>query len=136
MGITRERISFTFDPRDMLLSLQIVLSFVRDAVACTILVRISGFETSYLCPFILISLWMPLALFVISSIFSALSSISLRFCRDFQLGLLIPVPFQLKHLCRWQTADCDISVANANLSIMFFQSIRHKPFEKNVEDDG
>ena len=28
------------------------------------------------------------------------------------------------------------SATNANLSIIFFQSIRHNPFEKNVEEDG
>ena len=44
MEITRERISFTFDPRDMLLSLQMGFSFVRAAVACAILERISALE--------------------------------------------------------------------------------------------
>ena len=88
--MTREHISFTFDPRDMLLSLQMGFSFVRAAVACAILERTSGLEPSsettaprYLklvtvpnfCPFIFISLWMPLALFVISLVFSALISI-------------------------------------------------------------
>ena len=90
MEMTRERISFTFDPRDMLLSLQMGFSFVRAAVACAILERTSGLEPSsettaprYLklvtvpntCPFTFISLWMPLALFVISLVFSALISI-------------------------------------------------------------
>ena len=90
MEMTRERISFTFDPRDMLLSLQMGFSFVRAAVACAILERTSGLEPSsettaprYLklvtvpnfCPFTFISLWMPLALFVISFVFSALISI-------------------------------------------------------------
>ena len=90
MELTRERISFTFDPRDMLLSLQMGFSFVRAAVACAILERTSGLEPSsettaprYLklvtvpnfCPFTFISLWMPLALFVISLVFSALISI-------------------------------------------------------------
>ena len=88
--MTRERISFTFDPRDMLLSLQMGFSFVRAAVACAILERTSGLEPSsettaprYLklvtvpnfCPFTFISVWMPLALFVISLVFSALISI-------------------------------------------------------------
>ena len=88
--MTRERISFTFDPRDMLLSLQMGFSFVRAAVACAILERTSGLDPSsettaprYLklvtvpntCPFTFISLWMPLALFVISLVFSALISI-------------------------------------------------------------
>ena len=90
MEMTRERISFTFDPRDMLLSLQMGFSFVRAAVACAILERTSGLEPlsettapRYLklvtvpnfCPYTVISLWMPLALFVISLVFSALISI-------------------------------------------------------------
>ena len=65
-------------------------SFVRAAVACAILERTSGFEPSsettaprYLklvtvpnfCPFTFISLWMPLALYIISLVFSALISI-------------------------------------------------------------
>ena len=65
-------------------------AFVRAAVACAILERTSGLEPSsettaprYLklvtvptfCPFTFISLWMPLALFVISLVFSALISI-------------------------------------------------------------
>ena len=81
--ITRERISFTFDPRDMFLSLRMGFSFVRVAVACAILERTSGLEPSsettaprYLklatvpnfCPFTFISLWMSLALFVISGL--------------------------------------------------------------------
>ena len=88
--MTRERISFTFDPRDMLLSLQMGFSFVRAAVACAVLERTSGLEPSsettapsYLkrvtgpnfCPFTCISLWMPLTLFVIGLVFSALISI-------------------------------------------------------------
>ena len=44
--MTRERISFTFDPRDMLLSLQMGFSFVKAAVACAILKRTSGLEPS------------------------------------------------------------------------------------------
>ena len=37
MEITREHISFTFDPRDVMLSPQNGFSFVRAAVACAIL---------------------------------------------------------------------------------------------------
>ena len=44
MELTRERISFTFDPRDMLLSLQ--MGF-RTSVACAILERTSGLEPSF-----------------------------------------------------------------------------------------
>ena len=46
MEMTRERISFIFDPRDMLLSLQMGFSFVRAAVDCAILERTSGLEPS------------------------------------------------------------------------------------------
>ena len=88
--MTRESISFTFDPRDILLSLQMGFSFVRAAVACAILERTSGLEplseitaprhlklltVPNFCPFTFISHWMPLALFVISLVFSALISI-------------------------------------------------------------
>ena len=46
MGMTRERITFAFDPRDMLLSRHIGFSFVRAAVACAILERILSSESS------------------------------------------------------------------------------------------
>ena len=46
MDMTRELISFIYDPRDMLLSLQMGFGFVRAAVACAILERTSGFEPS------------------------------------------------------------------------------------------
>ena len=77
MEMTRERISFTFGPN----GLQLCLA----AVACAILERISGLEPSSetttprysklvtvpgFCPFTFISLWVPLALFVISLVFS------------------------------------------------------------------
>ena len=46
MEMSRERISFTFEPRDMLLSLQMSFSFVTAAVAYAILERIAGLEPS------------------------------------------------------------------------------------------
>ena len=88
--MTRKHISFTFDPRDMLLSLQMGFSFERAAVICAILERTSGLKPSSetaapkylklvtvrnLCPVTYISLWMPLTLFMISLVFSALISI-------------------------------------------------------------
>ena len=115
MEMTRERISFTFDPRDTLLSLQRGFSFVRAVVACAILEKISGLEPSsettaprYLklvtvpsfCSFTFVSLWLPLALFIISLVLSALISILylVQFCRDFLLGFLAPALPQLEHL--------------------------------------
>ena len=46
MEVTRERIIFTFDTRDILLSLQMDFSFVRAAVACAVLERISDLAPS------------------------------------------------------------------------------------------
>ena len=80
MKMTREGTSFTFNARDMLLSVQIDFSFVRAAVAYGTFERTSGFEllsetTAKLVmvpiffAFTLISLWMPLVLFVISLVF-------------------------------------------------------------------
>ena len=52
MEITRERISLTFDQKDMLLSVllsvQIGFRFVRVASACAIFERTSGFEPFFL----------------------------------------------------------------------------------------
>ena len=46
MEMTKIRISFTFDSREVLLSLQMGFNFVRAAVACAILARISGLKPS------------------------------------------------------------------------------------------
>ena len=132
----------------MLLSLKMGISFVRAAMAYSVLERISGLEPSsetiaarYLklvtvpnfCPFTFISLWMPLALYVIRFDFSALISIL----------YLVQV---LSRLSTRASSSCshvigkpqigNISAAYANLPIMFFQGIRHDPFEKNVEEGG
>ena len=89
MEMTRERISFTFDPRDML-SLQISFSCVRDAVTCPILEKASGLRyhlrqlfrciwslSQYIqpLPFYLDLPVDALALFVICFVSSALISI-------------------------------------------------------------
>ena len=87
MDVTRERISRILELREILLSIQIGFSLVNAAVACAILQCYSGLEPSsvmtqvrYLklvtvssfCPFTLISVLMPLVLFVISVVLSAL----------------------------------------------------------------
>ena len=87
MDVTRERIGCILELREILLSIQTGFSFVSAAVVCAILESISGLEPSsviteprYLklvtvssfCPFTLISVLMPLVLFVISLVFSAL----------------------------------------------------------------
>ena len=89
MDVTRERISRILEPREILLSFQTGFSFVNAAVVYAILKSISGLESSsviteprYLklvtvssfCLFTLISVLMPLVLFVISLVFSALIS--------------------------------------------------------------
>ena len=85
MEMTSKRISFTFDPKDMLLSLEMGFSCGRAAMTCATLERTSGLEPlsertalRYLklvtvpnvCSFTFISLWKPLALFIISLIIS------------------------------------------------------------------
>ena len=87
--VTRERISRILELREILLSIQTGFSLVSAAVVCAILGSISGLEPSsviseprYLklvtvssyCPLTLISVLMPLVLFVISLVFSALIS--------------------------------------------------------------
>ena len=90
MDVTRERISLILELREILLSFQTGFNLVNVAVVCAILESISGLEPSsvvtepsYLmlvtvssfCPFTLISVFMPLVLFVISLVFSALISL-------------------------------------------------------------
>ena len=85
MDVARERTSRILELREMLLTFQIV----NAAVVCAILESISGLEPSSdtteasylklmtvsgLCPSTLISLLIPLVLFVMSLVFSALIS--------------------------------------------------------------
>ena len=90
MDVTRERISRILELREILLSIQTGFSVVSAAVACAILESISGLEPSSViteprhlklvtvsnfCLFALISVLMPLVLFVVSSVFLALISL-------------------------------------------------------------
>ena len=151
MEMARKPISFTFDPIDMLLSLQIDFSFVRAEMVCAVLERISGFEPvsettapRYLklvtvpsfCPYTLISLWMLLALFVIRLVFTAQISI-LYFVQV--LSRVSSVVSSSCSSCIYVISKLqiiNISAACANLSIMTFQSIRHDLFKKNDEEGG
>ena len=89
MDVTRERISRILELREMLLSLQTGFNLVNAAVVYAILESISDLERSsdtteprYLklvtvssfYPFTLINVLIPLVLFVISLVFSALIS--------------------------------------------------------------
>ena len=140
----RERISFTFDPRDMLLSLQMGFSFVRAAVACAILGRTSGLEPSsettaprYLklvtvpnfCPFTFTSLWMPLALFVISLVFSALISIL------YLVQVLSRLSTKASSSCS-SSASASMSSANRRLVIFLPPMLTFPSCSRNVEDGG
>ena len=75
------RISLTLEASEMFLSLHMIFSLERPALVCAILERISGFDpslemiaprylkfptSSSVWPFILISLWKPFGLFVIT----------------------------------------------------------------------
>ena len=87
MDVTRKRISHILELREILLSFQTVFNFINPAVDCPVLESITGLEPSsvitdprYLklvtvssfCPFTLTYVLMPLVLFVISLVFSAL----------------------------------------------------------------
>ena len=89
MDMTKEHISRILKLREILLSFQTGLNLVSAAVVCAILESISGLEPSSIIteprylklvtassfyPFTLISVLMPLVLFVISLVFSALIS--------------------------------------------------------------
>ena len=89
MDATRERIMSYLGMREILMSFQTGFNLVNATVVCAILESISGLEPSsiiteprYLqlatvsssCPFALIYVLMPLVLFVISLVFSALIS--------------------------------------------------------------
>ena len=91
MDVTRERISRILELREILLSFQNGFNLVNTAVVCAILESISSLEPSsdttepnYLklvtvssfCLLTLTSLLMPLVLFVISLVFSTLTSVS------------------------------------------------------------
>ena len=149
------RINFTFDPRE-LLSLKIGLSFVIAAVAWAIFGRTSSSEPSsettaprYLtlvtvssfCPITLFFLWMPmpLALFVMNLVFSALISI---LCL---VQVLSKLSTKASSSCS-SPARAFMSSANRKLVIFlspmltfpsfFFQNINHNPFQKDAKEGG
>ena len=89
MDVTREGISRILGLREILLLFKTSFNLVNAAVACAILESISGLEPSSVVteprylklltvssfrPFILISVLMPLVLFVVSLVFLALIS--------------------------------------------------------------
>ena len=89
MDVTKECFSYILELREILLSFQTGFNLVNAAVVCAILESITGLEPSsvisesgYLkrvtvssfSPFTLISVLMPLVLFVISLVFSTLIS--------------------------------------------------------------
>ena len=114
MEMTRERTSFIFNQRDML-SLQIRFSFVRAAVAFSILERISVLDPSsektdsrYLkldaersfCPFTLITLWSHWR----SLVFSSLSCIFhlVQVLSRLSTRTSCPVLPQLRQIADWE----------------------------------
>ena len=118
--MTRERISFTSDPIDMLLSLQMGFSFVRAAVAYSIFERISGLEPSsqttaprYL-KLVTVPSFGPLPYLSLDAIGDVCNQFGLlespasifgKFCLNFLPGLLAPALPQLEYICHRQAAD-------------------------------
>ena len=149
--MTRECIGFTFDQKDIVFSPD-WLQPCKSCSSCAIL--ISGLEPSsettaprYLklvtvpsfCPFTLIPLWMPFALFVIKFVFLALISIL------YLVQVLLRLSTRTSKILLFLSQSIyvigkpqigNISAAYANLTIMFFQSIRNDLFEKFVEEGG
>ena len=89
IGLKREHINHILELGEMLVSFKSGFNLVNAVVACAILKSISGLEpksdtteprylklmtVSIFCPFILISLLMPLVFFYINLVFSALLS--------------------------------------------------------------
>ena len=117
MDMTRKHINFTFYPRDVYFSsFHIGFSFVRTAVECVILETASGFEPSpkttapnvmlYFC-LLTLSLWIPLALFIISVDLWALISIlyPVQILLRLLTRVLVPAFLQQQHQLHWHTAD-------------------------------
>ena len=84
------------------------------------------------CPLTLISLWMPLALFAFSLVLPVLISILhiAQIFEDFKPELLVPSLSQQSVKVIGTPQITYSSAIHANLSVMFFQSIRHNPFIK------
>ena len=136
-------ISLTLEASEMFLSLHMIFSLERAAVVWAILERISGFDpllemiaprylkfstSSSLRPFILISLWKPLGLFVITFVLSGPISIlylvvvlSRRSYQDASLFFLF---------CIYDNVICNAEVGNeaapdADTTFMVIQSLTH-----------
>ena len=114
--MTRVRISRILELREILMSFKTGFNLVSVAVVCAILEHISGLESSsviteprYLklatvssfCPFTFLSLLMPLVLFVINLVFSA----------------LISMPWAVEALSRRSTNFASSSSSSAKLSM-------------------
>ena len=112
MDVTGERVNRILELREILLSFQTGFNLVNAAVACAILDSISGLKPSSVitepthlklvtvssfCPFTLTSVLMPLVLFVISLVFSALIYA--------QLILPVLLPLLLSHRWHQQSGD-------------------------------
>ena len=145
MEMTREHISFTLIQEiccylsklaSALKELQLLAQSLRKSSATTPwslkLVTVPSF-----CPFTLIYLWMSLALFVIwSSQHCFLSYTLCRFCRYFQLGVLLPAFPQLDHLCHWQPQIGYISVVYGICPSCSFRALDVIPLRKLLKRVG
>ena len=145
MNGTRERISVTFDPRNVVISPHWLQLCLR-SVVCAILERISGFraciwnncskvlEACFCSKHLSFNIDLPLdaigdVCFLVWS-FHHLSSLY-TLCWFCQLEMLVPAFLQEEHQLHRQCAYS--SVTYAYFSIMFFQSIRHNHFEEKIE---
>ena len=135
------RISLTIEASEMFLSLHMIFSLEKAAIVWAILERILGFDpslemiaprylkfstSSSLRPFILISLWKPLGLFLITFVWTDLHFIP---CGDF-----IKTVYQEDSLfflsCIYDNVICKAEVGNesssdADTTFMVIQCLTH-----------
>ena len=131
------------------LSFEAGFNLVNAAVVYAILDSISGLEPSsviteprYLklvtvssfCPFTLISVLMPLVLFVISLVFFALILMRRlwRLCQGIQLILPFLLPLLLSHRCHQQSRDWWLFCLQCLQGLRDLLMHLHDPFQKYV----
>ena len=136
------RISLTLEASEMFLSLHMIFSLEKAAVVWAILERISGFDpslemiaprylkfstSSSLWPFILISLWKPFGLFVITFVLSGPISILYLVVVLSRRSIRTPASFRF---CIYDNVICKAEVGNesspdADTTFMVIQSLTH-----------
>ena len=153
--MTRERNSLIFELRSMILSYQMILSFVSAATVWAILERISDMDPSsvtmapkYLklwtvpsfSPLTLMLPLMPLALLVINLVFSALIcmpyAVEVSSRRSTRLANSNSEPARLSMSSAKRKFEIFLPASNADCRLVIFKSISHDPLQEYVKEGG